>query len=76
MNDILWVHVFDSLDNLSSDYWSRFFWEFPSNCQTFKQVPISSQLHEKVNSVLVEEKIVKLDQVRVFQIRLDLDLVH
>ena len=75
MNDLLWVHVGNSLGNLSSDDRGGFLLEFPLNWQVLEQVSLGAQLHKKVDPCLVVEEIIEFDDIGVIEVQLDLDLV-
>jgi hypothetical protein len=69
------MHVFDSLDNLSSDNGGGFLFKFALHSQHVEEMSVSSQFHEEVDPVVIIEKVKELDDVGVLAKGLNLDLV-
>ena len=58
VNNIIFVHVTHSLQDLSCNDGSRFFWERFVLFKQLKQMPIFSQFKQQVNIGFIIEKVV------------------
>lgn len=74
MNDIFFMHIIDSFNDLPRDYGGRLFTKIFIRLQKLKEMSIASQFQKKINVLFISKEVIKLDKIRMLHIRLKLNL--